>query len=68
MFAWLCGAMVLSYAFTSSLIAALSTPLMEKPMRTWQDLLDNDYIILTQTYEWEGEIEENTAFLMLIEV
>ena len=68
MFSWLCGAVVLSYAFTSSLIAALSRPALEQPMRTWQDLLDNDYVIMTSRQDFYGTMIPSTYFDIFIEV
>ena len=29
-------------------------PVTEKPMQTWQDLLDNNYTILTETFKQPG--------------
>ena len=49
---WLLGATVISYGFTCIVISVLTVPIMEKPMQTWQDLLDNDYTILTLRYEF----------------
>ena len=62
MFVWLLGSFILSYAFTSSLIAALSRPAMEKPMYTWQDLLENNYVLLTAQTEFNGIIFRRTTF------
>ena len=47
MISWVLGSVILSYGFTSCLIASLTKPAKEKPMETWQDLLDNNYTILT---------------------
>ena len=65
---WTLGAVVLSYGFSSSLIASLTIPGIEKPMDTWQDLLDNDYTILTPRTEYAGIIFPDTMFDMLSEV
>lgn len=59
---WILGSAVLSYGFASSLIAALSRPGMEKPMRTWQDLMDNNYTILTAQSEFNGFVVRRTLF------
>ena len=56
MFFWSLGALILSLGFTSSLISALTKPAVEKPMRTWQDLLDNDYTILTPRIYVNGNL------------
>ena len=62
MLAWLLGSVILSYGFTSSLIAALSRPALETPMKTWQDLLDNNYTILTPQTEYNGFVFKRTNF------
>ena len=62
MFSWILGALILSYAFTSSLIAALSKPAKEQPMRTWQDLISNNFTILTSRYYWNDKWWPATTF------
>ena len=66
MILWSLGALVLSGAFTSSLIAALPSPKIEKPMETWQDLLKNEFVIKTQKVALEGKIEEAMRFPYLL--
>ena len=65
---WSISALVLSYAFTSSLISSLTKPAVEKPMRTWQDLLNNDYIILTAWHWYDGVNYPSTHFDNYIKV
>ena len=45
MFTWCMAAIILSYAFTSSLIAGLSVQLRIDPPETWAELLESDYVI-----------------------
>ena len=37
--------MVIAYAYTSVLISFLSSTVLEKPINTWQELLDSDYTV-----------------------
>ena len=62
MVSWTVAALVLSYGFTSCLIASLTKPAMEKPMRTWQDLIDNNYTILTPKFTIFGRLSNRTSF------
>ena len=45
MFTWCLLAIVISYAFTSSLIAGLSVQLKTRPPETFQELVEQNYII-----------------------
>ena len=48
MYFWSIGSLIIYFAFISSLVARLSIPSVEKSMDSWQDLIDNNYTILSQ--------------------
>ena len=62
MVGWSLGGTILCLGFSGSLISFLMKPAMEEPMRTWQDLLDNDYTILTPRIMWNDVIYDLTMF------
>ena len=52
---WTINAAVISYSYTGSLISALTSPTLERPPQTWQDLIDRDYAIKSMTSAKTGE-------------
>ena len=41
-------------------------PYTEKPMRTWQDLIDNDYDIITRTFKDNSSASDFDGILAVI--
>ena len=56
---WTLAAAVIFYSFKCSIIAGLTKPAIEKPMETWQDLIDNDYVIQTPHSYFNGSYRGN---------
>ena len=42
---WCTYALVILFAYTTRLIAFMTSPVFEKPLETWDDLLESDLII-----------------------
>ncbi len=52
---WTLVAAVLSYAYAGALISILTSPALESPPETWQDLLDRNYALKSMTSRITGQ-------------
>ncbi len=59
-FLWTMVGAVLSYSYAGALISVLTSPTLESPPNTWQDLLDRNYAIKSMTSSITGEIATAT--------